>query len=158
MIDQSVLERVLSSALRGGGQFAEVYAEDKRSSSAHLDDGKVEQVTSGRDRGAGIRVVAGDTTGYAHTADLSESGLLAAAEAAAAAARSGSGGNKVVALTRDAVTPVSDVETFPETVAKAKKVELLIRANDAARSSGSSIVQVSAGYGDSRKRILVANS
>ena len=98
MIDQGVLQRVLGTALRTGGEFAEVYAEDKRSSSAALDDGKVEQVTSGRDRGAGIRVVTGETTGYAHTADLSEAGLLAAAEAASAAARSGGGGAKVVDL------------------------------------------------------------
>jgi TldD protein len=158
MIDQSVLERVLSAAVRGGGEFAEVYAEDKRSSSAYLDDAKVEQVTSGRDRGAGVRVVAGETTGYAHTADLTESGLLAAAEAAAAAARSGGGGNKVVGLSRRDVRPVNTVETYPEDVAKATKVELLMRADDAARSAGSAIVQVSAGYGDSRKHILVANT
>ncbi len=105
MIDASVLEKVLSSAVRRGGEFAEVYAEDRRTSSAYLDDGKVEQVTSGRDRGAGIRVVAGDTTGYAHTADLSETGLLAAAEAAAAAARKGGGGSNVVGLQRRAVGP-----------------------------------------------------
>jgi TldD protein len=158
MIEEPVLERVLSSALRGGAEFAEVYAEDKRSSSAYLDDGKVEQVTSGRDRGAGIRVVSGETTGYAHTADLSESGLLAAAEAAAAAARSGGGGAKVVALSRREVRPVSPVETFPDSVPKATKVQLLLQADDAARSAGGAIVQVSAGYGDSRKRILVANS
>ena len=37
---------------------------------------------------------AGETTGYAHTADLSEAGLLAAAEAASAAARAGGGGRQ----------------------------------------------------------------
>jgi TldD protein len=37
-------------------------------------------------------------------------------------------------------------------------VELLLRADDIARSKSDSIVQVSAGYGDSRRRILVANS
>jgi TldD protein len=157
MIDQDVLQRVLAAAVRTGGDFAEVYAEDKRSSSARLDDGKVEEVTSGRDRGAGIRVVSGDTTGYAHTADLSEAGLLAAAEAAAAAARSG-GGARVVGLTRRAVTPVSTVTTHPESVPKATKVALLKRADEAARAAGSAVVQVSAGYGDSRKRILVANT
>jgi TldD protein len=109
LIDQDVLSKVLASALRTGGDFAEVYAEDKRSSSAGLDDGKVEQVTSGRDRGAGIRVVWGETTGYAHTADLSEAGLLAAAEAAASAARRGGGGATVVALDRRAVTPVNTI-------------------------------------------------
>jgi TldD protein len=158
MIDHDVLQRVLAAAVRRGGEFAEVFAEDKRSSSANLDDGKVDQVTSGRDRGAGIRVVTGDTTGYAHTADLSERGLLAAAEAAASAASSGGGGAKIVALTSRVVSPVNTIETFPETIAKADKVALLLRADEAARSVGNAIVQVSAGYGDSRRRILVANS
>ena len=39
----------------------------------------IEELSSGRSRGAGIRVVVGETTGFAHTADLSEAGLLAAA-------------------------------------------------------------------------------
>ena len=85
MIEEAVLGRVLQTALKTGGDFAEVFAEDRRTSSAVLDDGKVEELTSGRERGAGIRVVVGETTGFAHTADLSESGLRAAAEAAAAA-------------------------------------------------------------------------
>ena len=50
MIDADVLERVLAGAVRTGADFAEVYAEDKRSTSAGLDDGRVEQVSSGRDR------------------------------------------------------------------------------------------------------------
>jgi TldD protein len=158
VIDHDVLERVLSTAMRSGGEFAEVYAEDKRSTSAGLDDGRVEQVTSGRDRGAGIRVIAGETTGFAHTSDLSEGGLLAAAEAAAAAARQGGGGTRTVALNRVATTPNNTVERFPGDVAKADKVELLRRIDDAARSAGAAIVQVSAGYADSRKRVLVANS
>jgi TldD protein len=158
VIDESVVSNVLGTALRTGGDFAEVFAEDKRSSSAVLDDGKVEELTSGRDRGAGIRVVVGDTTGFAHTADLSEAGLTAAAEAAAAAARSGGGGVRTVALQRHDTTPAYAIETYPEDVPKASKVELLNRADEVARAQGSAITQVSASYGDSRRRILVANS
>jgi TldD protein len=158
MIDQSVLEEVLGVAMRTGGEFAEVFAEDRRNASAVLDDGRVEELTSGRDRGAGIRVVVGDTTGYAHTADLSEAGLIAAAEAAAAAARGGGGGTNVVALTRRSASRGYGIETFPSDVPKAQKVELLLRANDAARSVGDAISQVSVSYGDNRRRILVANS
>jgi TldD protein len=158
MIDQDVIERVLAAGLRTGAEFAEIYAEDKRSSSAGLDDGKVEQVTSGRDRGAGVRVVRGETTGYAHTADLSEAGLLAAAEAAAAAASQGGAVSRIVALDRRPRHRVSDVAIPPDEVGKAAKVELLMRADAAARGAGAAIVQVSGAYGDSRKRVLVANS
>ena len=149
---------MLAAAVRTGADFAEVYAEDKRSTSVALDDGRVEQVTSGRDRGAGIRVIKGDTTGFAHTADLSEAGLRAAAEVAAAAASQGDGGTRTIALTRSPERIVSPVTQYPDEVRKADKVALLQRMNDTARAAGSSIVQVSAGYGDSRKHVLIANT
>ncbi|CAB4797909.1 MAG: TldD/PmbA family protein [Actinomycetota bacterium] len=158
MIEHEVLERVLATALRKGGDFAEVYAEDKSSTSAGLDDGRVEQVSSGRDRGAGIRVVVGETTGFAYTADLSEAGLRAAAEAASAVASQGGAGTRVVSLTRSPAHVVNRIEIYPDTVGKAAKVSLLQRVDEAARSMGGAIGQVSAGYADSRKRIIVANS
>ncbi len=158
MIEQDLIEQTLAVAMSTGGEFAEIFAEDRRSSSALLDDGKVEELSSGRDRGAGIRVVVGDTTGFAHTADLSESGLRQAAEAAAAAARSSGSGTNVVALSpQDAPAP-NPVLVLPQDVAKGAKVELLNRADDAARAEGGAIRQVSARYMDARRRILVANS
>lgn len=158
MLDHDLIQRTLAAALRTGGDLAEVFVEDRASSNAVFDDGKVEHLTSGRDRGAGIRVIVGDTTGFAHTADLSEAGLAAAAEAAAAAARSGGGGVRQVALTRQEAPRPNEVALLPQDVPKASKVELLHRADDAARRAGSAITQVTARYGDSRRRILVANS
>jgi TldD protein len=158
VLDDAVIQRTLAAALRTGGDFAEVFVEDKRSSAAMLDDGRVEELSSGRDRGAGIRVVVGDTTGFAHTADLSEDGLRGAAEAAAAAARSGGGGVREVALTRRDVAPVSPAAILPESVPKGTKVDLLRQADEAARAEGGAIHQVRVRYGDSRRQILVANS
>ena len=158
LVEQGVIERVLGAALRTGGEFAEVFAEDRRGTAAVLDDGRVENLASGRERGAGIRVVAGDTTGFAHTSDLSEEGLRAAAAAAAAAAQRGGGGVREVALSPlDAPRPTA-IAVLPETVAKDAKVALLRRADEAARAAGAAVRQVSASYGDSRRRILVANS
>ena len=158
LIDEAVVEGVLAAALSTGGDFAEVFAEDRRGTGARLDDGRVEELTSGRERGAGIRVVVGETTGFAHTSDLSEAGLRAAAEAAAAAARGGGGGVRTVAMRRVVAPAPNSVAVLPETVAKSEKVSLLRRADEAARSTGGAIKQVSAVYGDSRRRILVANS
>jgi TldD protein len=158
MIDEGVLTRTLSSALRHGGDFAEVFAEDRRSTTATLDDRKVEDLSSGRSRGAGVRVVAGDTTGYAHTSDLSEDGLREAASAAAAVARGHAGGIHVVALERRPAHAPHDIGILPETVEKARKAEILERADAAAREEGDAVRQVTASYADSRRRILVANS
>ena len=97
LVETDVIERVLGVA-RGFGDFAEVFVEDRMTSSASLDQGRIEELSNGRDRGAGIRVVVGETTGFAHTADLSEAGLTAAATAAATIARRGGGGVHRVAL------------------------------------------------------------
>jgi len=158
VLDHELVNQTLSVALSTGGEFAEVFVEDKRSTSALLDDGRVEELTSGRDRGAGIRVVVGGTTGFAHTADLSEAGLFKAARSAAAAARGGGQTDRAVVVAAIDVPHDAPVRVAPEDVAKITKVELLELADVAARSEGSSISQVSARYGDSRRRILVANS
>ncbi len=158
LVEPGVVERVLAHALRHGGDFAEVFVEDKRSTAISLDDRRVEELSSGHDKGAGIRVVSGETTGFAHTADLSERGLLAAAETAAAVARSSAPGARQVELGDRRLVDGTRAEILPEGIGKAAKVDLLRRADDAARSTQQAIVQVSAGYGDSRRRILVASS
>jgi TldD protein len=158
VIDRDILERVLSAALKTGAEFAEVFASDWRGTGVALDDGRIEQMSTSRSRGAGIRVIKGETTGFAHTADLSEAGLLAAARAAAQAASQGAGGIRVVALESQPRRVVSPVEIDPSSIAKTAKVDLLRRVDDAARSAGAAIAQVSAGYSDGRSKILVANS
>jgi TldD protein len=160
VIESPVLERVLSQALRHGGDFAEVFAEDRSNSSAMLDDGRVEELSSGRERGAGIRVVSGETTGFAHTADLSEEGLLRAAEVASAVARGAGKGAGAVAVgplgsgDRPSGRPAADSPGS----SKGETLELLKRADEAARASGASISQVQAGCGSSRRQVLIANS
>jgi TldD protein len=161
VIDTPVLDRVLSEALRHGGDFAEVFAEDRSTSSALLDDGRVEELSSGRERGAGIRVVTGDTTGFAHTADLSEPGLLRAAEAAAAVARTGGGGTRTVevAALRAGPSAAGGGNSAAQPMgSKGDTLELLTRADDAARSAGDAITQVQAGCAGSRRQVLIANS
>jgi TldD protein len=157
LLERDVVERVLAAAIGRGGEFAEVFCEDRYTTSASVDQRRVEELTSGRDRGAGIRVVVGETTGFAHTADLSERGLLAAAEAAAAVARSDGGGTRRVALSA-LNENLSDAKIMPESVDKARKIELMLQADDVARSQGDAISQVMVGIGNASRRFLVANT
>ncbi|MFN8103982.1 MAG: TldD/PmbA family protein [Acidimicrobiia bacterium] len=157
MIEHDVAGRVLAEATRLGADFAEVFAEDRRSNTTTLDDGRIEEFVTGRERGAGVRVQVGDTTGFAHTADLSEPALVEAARSAAAAARGGGDGARVVPL--QAVAPVAHTIEVPvASVPKADKVAKLLAADDAARAAGDAVKQVSAWYADGTRRILVANT
>lgn len=157
MIENSLVEQTLSIALASGGDFAELFAEDVERSSVNLDDGRIENLASSRDRGVGLRVLNGESIGFAHTADLSESGLAAAAKAASAAARVNGKARQPNALQSQDVTP-APVGVRPSDIGKAEKVSLVQAANASARSYSGSISQVSARYADSRRRIHVANT
>ncbi len=159
LIDTDLIERVLTTARGDGAEFAEIFVEDVRSEGITLDDGRIENLATSRDRGAGIRVLAGSKTGFAHTSDLTESGLLAAARAAAESARitpASLDGERIEVQFQP--VEAAAIARRPESVDTDAKVALLRRANDAARAHHDAITQVSASYADTRRRILVANS
>ena len=90
MILKSVAEQVLGAALKTGGDFAELFCEDRRSGAMGLVDGRVESASTVRRHGAGIRVYRGLNSVYVHTNDTSLAGLVAAARKAADAVGTGS--------------------------------------------------------------------
>lgn len=89
MIKQSIIENVLEAALATGGDFSEIFIEDKYVNDFVLQSGKIEQSITGRDFGIGIRIFSGLQSIYTYTNDFSEAGLLAAAERAALAIKGG---------------------------------------------------------------------
>ena len=144
MIEEAVLQRVLGSALKTGGEFAEVFAEDRRNSSALLDDGT--------GRGAHLRPRPGcrhpGRGGRHHRLRPHRRPQPRPAcwppprpprpRPRAAGAAPAPSPSPVVPPSRG-----NDVETYPGDVPKARKVELLARADEVARSAGGAITQVS---------------
>ncbi len=156
LVERGLVQAALDEALSAGGEWAEVFAEDRQNAGALFDEGRVEEMSSSRDRGVGLRVTVGDTTGFAHTSDLTEEGLRTAARTAAAGAR-GTGTRTGQPLSGDGVA-APRVETLPSSVPKATKVDLLRRADGAARAVDDAISQVTVRYSEGRRRILVANT
>ena len=79
LIEPELAERVLERALERGGDFAEVFCEQRSGFSLSIDESRVERAQRGSERGAGVRVVSGDTTYFAHVDGLAEPDLLRAA-------------------------------------------------------------------------------
>ena len=157
MLDRALVEEVLTAARRRGGSFAEVFVEERSSTSVRLDDGKVEELTTGLDRGAGVRVTLGTSYGYAFSNRLDRDALIEAAEAASAALAEGSPGS-VVDLREAPAPDVNRAERPAADVPAAQKVAWLEEVNDAARSFSPEVVQVVGVYGDSLQRRLIATS
>ncbi len=157
MLDTELLERVLAAALERGGEFAEIFVEDSSSLGLSLEDNKIERVTSGHDRGAGVRVVVGDATGYAYSDDVSEERLLDAARTARAIA-TGGGATRAVNLSPVSPAYQHEIRRDPRDANEHEKADLVRRVNEAARASGAEVRQVSARYGEWRQRVRIANS
>jgi TldD protein len=157
LLHRELALEVLRAARARGGDFAELFVEERTSVQIRLDDGKIEELTSGLDRGAGVRVGSGTSYGYAFSNRLDREALLEAAAAAAASARDGGPGSVVdlCALTPPVVhraeRPASDVPA-------ATKVAWLREVDDVARSFSPEVRQVVASYGDAVQRVLIATS
>lgn len=157
MLSRETLARALGAALEKGGDFAEVFYEDRFTTIIFAEEAKIERVKTGRDTGAGIRVMRGESSSYAYTDDLSEESLMNAARVAGAAARDGRP-LAVVDLRRRELPNPHRILVRPEDYPKDKKVDVLLRADRAARGVDPRIKQVSVTYFDSVQKVRIANS
>ena len=152
------LSQYLGAALSEGGEYADLYFEHTTTSSLLVDESLVKTATEGISMGCGIRVVAGEQTGYAYTDDLEPEKILKAAKIAARIA-SGPARVSTVGLSQlDAhhdfypvVSPSTDRDL-------SDKLDLVVRADIAARASDPRIKQVRATYGDQIRHVLIAGS
>lgn len=152
------LKEILNTALAHGADFAEIFMEQKESTSISFEDGKIEKINTGIDLGMGIRVIAGESTSYVHSNDVSlENGMKMAALAGQAAKE-----NRHVYTVQEFQMPGAciplDVKMRPEEVDFDKKIELLRVADKEARELDEAICQVSLGYSDVVQKVTIANS
>ena len=97
------LETLVAEALRGGGNYCDLYFEHTTISSLMLRDGQVSSGGHHLDYGCGIRVLSGEKTGYAYSESTDMPSLLAAARCAGA-----------IAEGRGTVAPVFGRSAFEE--------------------------------------------
>ncbi len=157
-MEKDLLAQVLDKALRRGADFAEVYVEEKHISNVVCEDNKIEKINSGREIGAGIRVIKDGKTAYVYTNDLSREGLLKAAEAASRSHNEKIRGDKSIALAVRQPGFEMNFRRMPDQVDFAEKIQVLLEANQAVRDLDAEIRQVIVAVGDIHKRVQIANS
>ena len=152
----SEMEKLLSLALGRGGGFADLYFEHETTSSLLLEEGIIRTASAGVTCGLGVRVVAGERTGFAYTDDLSWPAMARAAETAAHIASD----SRTIPPQPVAPAPVERRYgvTSLGALPLAERIALVERADRAARAYDARVEKVIASLGEQTRRIRVANS
>lgn len=156
-IDPQLLDKTIQRALAKGGEFADVYLENRVSREILMEESKFKSAVFGINQGAGIRVISGDKTGFAYTDDVNEANLLRAAEVASYVA-AGSQSVSPVNIHEQERESFVTVELPLEDIADEKRLEVMQRANQAALDYESRIKMASISYYDEVRGRTVANS
>jgi TldD protein len=158
MLDEVTLSRLIGRALQYGGEFADVFCERRKTVAYRLQDGRIHDATYGVTIGVGIRVVAGESAGYAYSDDLSLGALLEAAEAASLIARAAPAGEvRAAPLRGESIASFYDGELVDRSDAS-RYITLLERADVAARRYDSHVVAVNGHLTDEVQEVWIATS
>ena len=140
-LDQSRVERVVDDALRDADD-GELYLEYCQSESVAFDDGRIRTAGFDTMQGFGLRAVADEATGYAHSAELSEAALKRAASAVRAVQSGHTGTQADAPMATNNSLYIDDNPL--EALGFEAKVALLGEIDAYARASDSRVKQVTA--------------
>ena len=156
LLDEKLMDKVISQALEKGGDFVEIYAEKRSSTSLSLEDGRLEKCSSGLDSGVSVRAVKDRQTSFVSTDSLEEKPLLEAARLAGEGVSGGAAAASPLRLEQGGKE--HPVVRPPAAVGIGEKVVLLEQADRGAREAGSEVAQAMVAYSDTVSEVLVANS
>lgn len=157
MVDKELYEKTLRRALSRGGEFADIFIEQRRQTTLVIEDGKLEKITTGSETGAGIRLIHNGKTAYAFGNDLSERALMAAASETCKAS-SGTPSHVAIDLSEKKSSVVFPIELSPEDTTMGEKITVIKNADRVVRHCDKRIRQVTVVYRDVMQRIQIATS
>lgn len=155
--DDAALAGAIGEALSRGGDYADLYFEQREAASLTLEDGAVRSASSGSTGGVGVRVLAGERTGYAYTEEFTRESVRHAARTAAAIAD----GGRDVPPVRLARGPRRDAYRGAAPLvdaAPSAKVPWLQRADRAARAVDPRVRSVIVGLEEEVRSVAVVSS
>jgi len=132
-LDRSRVERLVDDTLAEADD-GELYLEYRLSEALAFDDGRLKTATYDTNQGFGLRCVADESTGYAHSSDMSEASLMRASDAVQAV-KSGHSGTLADGPARTNIqlygdeNPLGD-QTFEQKVELLQEIDAYARAKD----------------------------
>ncbi len=157
-LSPQLLEQIVGSAIARRADYADLYFEFRTLQSVSLEEGIVKTANQHISQGVGVRVVAGDKTGYAYSDDVTIDSLRLATRTAQAIAHEA---EEDRAIAVRAIAPSHDLYSLqraPVETPLADELDLLSRIDVAARRHDARIKNVLASVGVEQKLVLVVSS
>jgi TldD protein len=154
-LDPQRVAKLVSDNLTGADD-GELYLEYVQSEFFSWDDGRLKTCTYDTDMGFGLRAVAGETFGYAHSSELTEKSIARAGETVVSVAR-GYGGTMDLAPQKTNQQLYGDDNPLLQ-IPFEKKVKLLQDIDAYARSKDARVKQVSVQLAASWKAVQILRS
>lgn len=150
------IDTIIAALLSTSVDIADVYFQSSHFESWSLEGGIIKEGTHSIERGAGVRVVSGDKTGFAYSDRIELPILLEAAKNVKAIVRHGQNSQIQIA------TPTSQPALYPavnplKSLADQEKIDLLKRIDSETRKLDSRIEEVMISLVAAYDNILVAN-
>lgn len=156
-MDKEMLARVVAKALSKGGDFADVYLENRISRQIVMEESKFKSGLYGISQGAGVRVISGNKTGYAYTDEITEEKLLRAAEVASYVAQNSTVITPVAVSVSERPSFITVKQPLAE-IADEKRIEIIKRADQAAKEYDPRIKMAMVDYYDEIRGRVIVNS
>src|SRR4051812_530463 len=151
-VDPARARDILGGALAGADD-GELFVERSESESFLFDDGRLKSAAFDATEGFGLRVVAGETAGYAHASEISEAAIRRAGQSAALAKRGYAG--TAAEGPRATNARLYGEENPLESPDFADKVALLQEIDAWARARDPRVVQVMASLAGERRTVEI---
>jgi len=153
----NMLQKVISAAMSKGGDYADLFFEDRKTNSLGLEDGKVNRSYSNVSFGVGIRVLKGDQTGFGYSETVHPDAMMEAAHMAANIANSNNGYSPESPEVKMPADYYS-IKSKWEDVSPGDKVPFLKNLNDKIFALDEKVIKVNASLSDETSYVLFFNS
>jgi len=158
IVEGKIIEDVLSCVIEQGGDFAEVFIEDKISSNINMFNGKIENVNSGVSCGIGIRGFLGNKSVYAYTNDFSTASIMSVAKRVGIALKGIKSEFTKYDLRISENKNMHPVMLIPSNYPKNDKINIMKKAFDGVCEYSDTIKESSIMLADYVQNVTIANS
>ena len=151
-ISEDRIKRIVADTIQGADD-GELFLEVSQSEALMFDNGKLRTANFSTDQGFGLRAVAGEASGYAHSSELSEAALLRAGDAVSAV-KGGYSGTLAAAPARTNRHLYGDENPIPSPSFEAK-AKLLQEIDAYLRTADPRVRQVTASLASSWQQVEI---